>query len=66
MNMDTVRSAKYNEMLEVAENDYQLVKAGKGNTEESAEVKEKLDGLELQFSDDPAYVALLRAERGDL
>lgn len=66
MNMDTVRSAKYNEMLEVAENYYQLVKSGKGNTEESAEVKEKLDGLELQFSDDPAYVALLRAERGDL
>lgn len=63
MNMDTVRSAKYNRMVETAERYYRLVKSGGGGTTEAATLKTKLDELEAQFSDDPAYVALLRAER---
>lgn len=63
MNMDTVRSAKYERMVEMAERYYQLVKADKGDTEEARCAKRELDEIEAQFSDDPAYVALLRAER---
>ena len=64
MNMDTVRSAKYNEMVEKAEEYYQLVKKEKENTPEAIKIKKELDDIESQFSDDPAYVALLKAERG--
>ena len=53
-------------MLEQAEKYYQLVKAGKENTEEANDVKRSLDEIEEQFSDDPAYVPLLRAERNSL
>lgn len=63
MNLDTVRSAKYNQMVERAEEYYQLVKVGRENTPEAVAVKNELDEIEAQFSDDPAYVALLRAER---
>lgn len=63
MNMDTARFPRYQQMVEQAEKYYQLVKSGKENTEEAKEVKKELDEIEEQFSDDPAYVALLRAER---
>lgn len=63
MNMDTARFPRYEEMVQKAERYYQLVKSGKENTAEAKEVKEELDQIEEQFSDDPAYVALLRAER---
>ena len=62
--MDTVRSAKYNEMVEKAEEYYQLVKKEKENTPEAIKIKKELDDIESRFSDDPAYVALLKAERG--
>lgn len=39
---------------------YQLVL---NNDIKADDVKKELDALELEFSDDPAYVALLRAER---
>ena len=39
------------------------VKSGKEDTAEARKVKKELDEIEEQFSDDPAYVALLRAER---
>ena len=64
MNMDTVRSAKYNEMVEKAEEYYQLVKKEKENTPEAIKIKKELDDIESRFSDDPAYVALLKEERG--
>ena len=32
-------------------------------SEEAKNVKEELDAIEAEFSDDPAYVALLKAER---
>lgn len=63
MNMDTARFPRYQQMVEQAEKYYQLVKSGKENTGEAKEVKKELDEIEEQFSDDPAYVALLRAER---
>ena len=66
MNLDTVRSAKYNEMVEKAERYYQLVKTNKENTNEAINIKKELDNIEERFSDDPAYVALLRAERRGL
>lgn len=64
MNMDTVRSAKYNEMVDTAERYFQLVKKGDAHTPAAEEIRRALDEIEYQFSDEPAYVALLRAERG--
>lgn len=63
MNMDTARSPRYNLMVEKAEKYYRLVQSGMENTEECKSVKKELDEIEEQFSDDPAYVALLRTER---
>ncbi len=63
MNMDTARFPRYELMIEMAEKYYQLVMSGKENTAEAKKVKDELDQIEEQFSDDPAYVALLRAER---
>lgn len=66
MNMETRRSQQYNQMLQKAEEYYQLVKAGKENTNVAQEVSQKLNEIEAEFSSDPAYVALLKAERGVL
>lgn len=63
MNMDTARFPRYQQMVEQAEKYYQLVKLGKEKTLEARNVKKELDDIEALFSDDPAYVALLRAER---
>ena len=63
MNMDSSRSPKFKLMLEKAEEYYQLVKEGRKDTTETNKVKKELDKIEEEFSDDPAYVALLRAER---
>lgn len=63
MNMDTPRSQTYNLMVEKAERYYQLVKDGQGDSEEAKRVNKELDEIEQEFSNDPAYVALLKAER---
>lgn len=63
MNMDTARFPRYQQMVEQAEKYYQLVKLGREKTLEARNVKKELDDIEALFSDDPAYVALLRAER---
>ena len=63
MNMATDRSPKYKKMLDMAERYYQLVKENKEKSEEATNVKKELDAIEAEFSDDPAYVALLKAER---
>jgi predicted ATP-binding protein involved in virulence len=63
MNMDTPRSTRYNQMVEKAELYYQLVAHGEGDDERAQQIKQELDHIELEFSDDPAYVALLKAER---
>ena len=46
MNMDTVRSAKYNEMVEKAEENYRLVKEEKADTPDALKVKKELDEIE--------------------
>ena len=66
MNMDTRRSQAYNEMVKKAERYYQLVKAGKGGTKDAQKVRLELNEIEAEFSSDPAYVALLKAEKGVL
>ena len=63
MNMDTPRSQAYNQMVEKAERYYQLVKDGQGDSAEAQQVSKELDEIEQEFSNDPAYVALLKAER---
>lgn len=64
MNVDTVRSAKYNRMVEMATRYFKLVREDKEDTDEAVKTKRELDAIEVEFSDDPAYVALLRLERG--
>lgn len=66
MNMDSARFPRYRKMVELAEKYYRLVKSGKEKTTKARGVKKKLDAIEELFSDDPAYVALLRAERASV
>ena len=64
MGVDTARSATYERMMKVAEEYYKLLDAGK--PESDAKVKalgDQLDHYELEFSEHPAYVALLKAQR---
>ena len=57
---DELRSNRYEEMVRLAEEYYQLIKKGE---RVDPMLEAKLDKLEEEFSSDPAYVALLRAER---
>lgn len=66
MNMDSARFPKYRQMVDTAERYYQLIKQGCEDQEEVSKVKKELDAIEEEFSDDPAYVALLRSERNSL
>lgn len=64
MNMpDVTRSIRYQQMIDLADRYYDLVLFQKAEDKESAEIKDKLDRMEEEYSDNPAYVALLRAER---
>lgn len=56
-----IRAQRYKEMVEKAEQYYNLVLAHRDI--EAAEVKDELDKLELEYSDDPAYVAFLKSVR---
>ena len=59
------RSERFEEMTETAEQYFALIKQGK-TTKDSRQVRElkaKLDRLQERFSEDPAYTALLKAER---
>lgn len=66
MNMDSARFPKYRQMVDTAERYYQLIKQGCEDPEEVSKVKKELEAIEEEFSDDPAYVALLRSERNSL
>lgn len=66
MNMDSARFPKYRQMVDTAERYYQLIKQDHEDSEEVSKVKKELDAIEEEFSDDPAYVALLRSERNSL
>lgn len=56
-----LRAKRYMEMLQKAERYYELIK--NKDYDRASEMKEELDAIESEYSDDPAYVALLRAER---
>jgi len=59
------RSEEFNEMQQVAEEYFSLIKQGKtSNTDvETNNLRERLNELEEQFSEDPAFVAALKIER---
>jgi len=59
------RSERFEEMIETAEKYFALIEEGKTskNSEEVRKLKSKLDRLQEKYSEDPAYVALLKAER---
>jgi hypothetical protein len=63
MNLDTVRSLAYQKMVAQAETYYNLVKTMRADSVQAQDIKHQLDAIEAEFSNDPAYVALLRAER---
>lgn len=54
-----LRSAQYRKMLEVAEQFFNQLKSGNGY---DLTLKQELDKISSEFSDDPAYAALIRAE----
>lgn len=60
MSEDTRRSEKYNEMVKLATEYFNIVKSG---GELTTEQENRLTQIETDNSDDPAYVALLKAER---
>ena len=60
---DIRRSVKYYEMLDKANHYYDLVMNDKADSQEAKDVKDELDKIEAEYSDNPAYVALLKAER---
>lgn len=66
MGVDSVeRSRAFKERLDVATEYFRLIKEGfnSENSDEVAKLRDKLNELEDRFSDDPTFVAHLRAER---
>jgi predicted ATP-binding protein involved in virulence len=59
------RSAQFTKYQNIASQYFDLIEKGKNSKDdkETAELKEQLDKLELEFNDDPVYVALMQAER---
>lgn len=58
------KSERFKEMLETAEDYFRLVQhAQPASEEERNRIRAQLDELSEPFSDDPAYIALLRIER---
>ena len=54
-----IRSKRFNEMVDVATRLFEAADNGSVNKDE---LKAKLDEIEAEFSDDPAYLALIRTE----
>lgn len=54
-----IRSKRFNEMVEVAT---QLFEAADKGSADKEELKAKLNEIESEFSDDPAYLALVKTE----
>ena len=54
-----IRSKRFNEMVDTAKQLFEAVDNGAVNQDE---IKEKLDQIEADFSDDPAYVAAVKLE----
>lgn len=57
--MQDIRSKRFNEMVETAKQLFDAVDNGAANKDE---IKAKLDQIEVDFSDDPAYVAAVKLE----
>lgn len=58
------KSERYQEMMSTAEEYYKLLDEGKsGDSESLQKIKDKLDDLEMRYSDDPAYQAFLKIKR---
>jgi predicted ATP-binding protein involved in virulence len=59
------RSQKFLKYQQVAARYFDLIQKGKNSVcdDETKELKFELDRLELEFIDDPVYVALMQAER---
>ena len=54
-----IRSKRFNEMVDVATRLFEAADSGSADKEN---LKAQLDEIEAEFSDDPAYVALIKAE----
>lgn len=66
MSVENVRRSKrFLKMQELAATYFDLIENGKTskNDEETRVIKEQLDLIEVEFSNDPVYVALMEAER---
>lgn len=58
------KSERYQEMMRVAEEYFRLLRTTQPSSlEEKETLKRQLDELTIPFSDDPAYMALLKVER---
>jgi len=57
--MQDIRSKRFNEMVETAKQLFDAVDNGAANKDE---IKERLNQIEADFSDDPAYVAAIKLE----
>ena len=63
MGVDILRSEKFNNMMAIAEEYFKLIKQTKSDDLfKIKELKNKLKEYEIEFSEDPAYVALLKSE----
>ncbi len=62
---NVTRSQRFDEMTALATEYYRLIAAGKNskNSEEVVSLRQKLNELEEVYGNDPAFVALLKAER---
>lgn len=58
------KSERYKQMMEVAEQYFRILREEQASSPEEKEaIKQRLDELSIPFSDDPAYMALLKVER---
>lgn len=55
-----IRSKRFNEMVEIASEYFRETDAG--NAEKAEHLRERLKLIETEFSDDPAYVAMIKME----
>ena len=62
---DVKRSQRFLELQRLASEYFDLIEQGKTAATDSKtkDIKSQLDEIELEFSDDPVYVALMKAER---
>ena len=60
MRSNEIRSKRFNEMVEIATEYFKETDAH--NSEKAKDLREKLKLIESEFSDDPAYVAMIKME----